>query len=140
MNTELRHLGKYELRQCLGRGGMAEVWKALDTQLQRYVAIKILHADLQADPDFMTRFAREGRVVASLHHPNIVQIYDFQVPQPSSSREDIAYMVMDYIEGETLAHYIAETSHKGQFPSASNIVYLFASLSSAIDYAHQHGM
>ncbi len=72
-----QHLGKYELRERLGRGGMAEVWKAFDAQLQRYVAIKILHADLQADPEFITRFIREARVIASLHHPNIVQIYRF---------------------------------------------------------------
>src|SRR5260370_33707462 len=74
-----QYLGKYELQQQLGRGGMAEVWKALDTQLQRYVAIKILHTNLQNDPDFIKRFLREARPVASLHHPNIVQIYDFQI-------------------------------------------------------------
>src|SRR6266496_4537370 len=71
-----QRLGKYELRERLGRGGMAEVWKAFDTQLQRYVAIKILHADLQSDPSFISRFEREARLIASLHHPNIVQIYD----------------------------------------------------------------
>src|SRR5712692_6822248 len=81
-----RRLGKYELHQRLGSGGMAEVWKALDSQLHRYVAIKILHADLQNDPDFLTRFLREARVVASLHHPNIVQIYDFQISRPPESK------------------------------------------------------
>src|SRR5579864_9516642 len=80
MSTEqFKRLGKYELQQRLGQGGMAEVWKALDTQLQRYVAIKILHTNLQNDPDFIKRFLREARAVASLHHPNIVQIYDFQI-------------------------------------------------------------
>ena len=74
-----QRLGKYELRESLGRGSMAEVWKAYDSQLERYVAIKILHADLQADPEFLTRFACEARVIASLHHPNIVQNIDLMV-------------------------------------------------------------
>src|SRR2546427_5253249 len=95
MNTRPRRLGKYELQEQLGRGGMAEVWKALDSQLHRYVAIKILHADLQNDPDFLTRFLREARVVASLHHPNIVQVYDFQISRPPESKSPFAYMVMD---------------------------------------------
>src|SRR6266446_10932355 len=100
-----QRLGKYELHQRLGRGGMAEVWKAFDTQLQRYVALKILHADLQNDPTFISRFAREARVIASLHHPNIVQIHDFQTTQSAESDGPLAYMVMDYVEGQTLAHY-----------------------------------
>ncbi len=140
MNTSPRRLGKYELHERLGRGGMAEVWKAYDTQLQRYVAIKILHADLQNDPDFMNRFLREARVVASLHHPNIVQIHDFQVSRPPESDNTVAYMVMDYVEGPTLAEYIHNNSGTGKFPAPSEIVRLFTSISSAIDYAHQHGM
>jgi serine/threonine protein kinase len=140
MSTSPRLLGKYELRQRLGRGGMAEVWKAFDPQLQRFVAIKIMHADLQNDPDFMNRFLREARVVASLHHPNIVQIHDFQISRPPESDSTIAYMVMDYIEGQTLAEYIRETSSKGKFPTPGEIVRLFTSISRAVDYAHQHGM
>lgn len=135
-----RRIGKYELHERLGRGGMAEVWKAWDNQLARYVAIKILHADLQNDPDFMKRFIREARVIASLHHPNIIKIHDFQISNLSDYASTIAYMVMDYVQGITLADYIRITSYIGKFPSASNIVYLFASISNAIDYAHQHGM
>src|SRR5713101_3277095 len=135
-----RRLGKYELHQRLGSGGMAEVWKALDSQLHRYVAIKILHADLQNDPDFLTRFLREARVVASLHHPNIVQIYDFQIARPPESKSPFAYMVMDYVEGQTLADYIATTSRQGKFPSGEELVRLFTSISQAVDYAHQRGI
>src|SRR5437588_12872232 len=140
MSTLTQRLGKYELRERLGRGGMAEVWKALDTQLQRYVALKILHADLQNDPSFITRFEREAQVIASLHHPNIVQIHDFQIAHPPESSSTIAYMVMDYVEGTTLAEYIRTTSRMGKFPSATEIVQMFASISRAIDYAHQKGM
>lgn len=135
-----RWLGKYELRELLGRGGLAEVWKAQDTQLQRYVAIKLLHADLQNDPEFLKRFEREARMVASLHHPNIVQVHDFQMvrlPEPGGL---IAYMVMEYIGGPTLAQYIAQTSGVRQFPAPGQILQLFASLGSAIDYAHRCNM
>ena len=141
MSTEpLRHLGKYELQERLGQGGMAEVWKALDTQLQRYVAIKLLHANLLEDPNFITRFEREAQIIASLHHPNIVQIHDFQVIRPPESSAPMAYMVMAYIEGQTLAGYIANTSARGRIPSPIEIVNLFTSISLAIDYAHQKGM
>lgn len=135
-----QRIGKYELREHLGRGGMAEVWKAYDSQLERYVAIKLLHTDLQNDPDFVTRFIREARVVASLNHPNIVKIHDFQIIQPEESKPPIAYMVMDYIQGITLANYIRTTSRVGKFPSSNEIIQLFTSISKAIDYAHQHGM
>ena len=94
MSTRLRRLGKYELQEQLGRGGMAEVWKALDTQLQRYVAIKLLHAHLQEDPHFLVRFEREAQLIASLHHPNIVQIHDFQIAF-SEQEGTLAYMVME---------------------------------------------
>ncbi len=135
-----QRLGKYELRERLGRGGMAEVWKAFDSQLERYVAIKILHADLLADPEFLTRFSREARVIASLHHPNIVQVHDFQITRSPETNTPIAYMVMDYVEGQTLAVYIRSTSRMGKFPPPTDIVQLFASVSRATDYAHQHGM
>jgi eukaryotic-like serine/threonine-protein kinase len=140
MSTSPRRLGKYELQQRLGQGSMAEVWKALDTQLQRYVAIKLLHANLQVDPNFITRFQREAQLIASLHHPNIVKIHDFQVTPVAETGDPIAYMVMDYVEGQTLADYIRNTSASGRFPSAVDIVHLFASISQAIDYAHQKGM
>src|SRR6266487_4812822 len=108
MSAGPRRLGIYELQQRLGRGGMGEVWKAFDTHLQRYVAIKFLHADLQNDLSFVSRFEREAQVIASLHHPNIVKIYDFQISQPLES-DDSMYMVMDYIEGQTLSQYISST-------------------------------
>ena len=144
-----RRIGKYEIREPLGRGGMGEVWKAWDGQLERYVAIKVLHGNLQHDPDFLKRFIREARAVASLHHPNIVPVYDFQTLAESRSptgddremdSQTAAYMVMDYIEGPTLDDYIRSTSRRGRFPAAHEIIYLFTSISRAIDYAHQRGM
>src|ERR1700680_2780747 len=141
MSTEpLRRLGKYELQERLGQGGMAEVWRALDTELKRHVAIKLLHANLQADPDFVARFQPEAQAIASLRHPNIVQIHDFQVSLPPESATPTPYMVMAYIEGQTLADYIADTSSQGKIPSPIEIVNIFTSISQAVDYAHQKGM
>jgi serine/threonine protein kinase len=144
MSTTPKRLGKYELVERLGHGGVAEVWKAFDTQLQRFVAIKLLHPDLRDDPNFIQRFKREAQLIASLHHPNIVQIHDFQIYQPTEEEQEedaaIAYMVMDYVEGQTLAAYIQNTSSKGNFPSPGEIVNIFTSISLAIDYAHKKGM
>jgi eukaryotic-like serine/threonine-protein kinase len=116
MSTNSQRLGKYELLERLGQGGMAEVWKARDTQLQRYIAIKLLHANLKENPYFIARFEIEALLIASLHHPNIVQIHDFQF---ASSEEEctIAYMVMDYAEGQTLAEYMRRTAGLGNVPS-----------------------
>lgn len=118
---------------------MAEVWKAFDPRLKRYVAIKYLHANLRDDPSFATRFIREAQAVASLRHPNIIRIYDFET-SISESDDSMAYMVMDYVEGGTLAAYIHRTSSVHKFPSANEVVQLFTAIGGAIDYAHQHGM
>ncbi|HEV2661295.1 MAG TPA: protein kinase, partial [Ktedonobacteraceae bacterium] len=98
-----RHLGKYELQTRLGHGGMAEVWKAFDPQLQRYVAVKLMRAELRKDSDFLVRFEREARLVASLKHPNIIKIHDLLISQPPETETPMAYMVMDYVRGQTLA-------------------------------------
>ena len=140
MSTSERRIDKYLLQQRLGSGGMAEVWKAYDPQLQRYVAIKILHADLQADPEFMERFIREARVIASLYHHNIVQLHDFQISQTAEPNNTLAYMVMEYIEGPTLAEYMQQSSHARRFPPTGDILSIFTSISRAIDYAHSQGM
>jgi len=119
VSTDPKHIGKYELQERLGRGGMGEVWKALDTQLQRYIAIKFIRDELQNDPHFIMRFQREAQVIAALKHPNIIEIFDFQTGNPP------IYMVMDYVEGHTLREYIHSTARKGEFPSAADIVHIF---------------
>ena len=154
MSDMPRRMGKYELQERLGRGGMAEVWKARDTRLRRPVAIKFLHADLAADPDFVARFLREAQLIAALRHPNIVQVFDFHLTEhPGSdtsaapaqtsaspqSTDATAYMVMEYVQGQTLAQYLGETSHKGRFPSFEALVRLFTPVTLAVDYAHQQG-
>lgn len=140
MSTIPRDLSKYELQHLLGRGSAGEVWKGYDTQSHSNVAIKLLHSDLQSDPHFLTRFTRAGELLTSLQHANIVRVREATIARPPQTSETTAYLVMDYIEGQTLADYIATTSHKGTFPSADQIVYLFTSIGVAIDYAHQRGI
>ncbi len=137
MSTKAHNLSKYQLVECIGRGGMGEVWKAFDTQLMRYVAIKLLHPGMQQDPDFIMRFEQEARLIASLRHPNIVKIHNFHVSYPPESDPPLCYMVMDYIEGETLGEYIRNTSRCGQFPPPGDIVYIFTVVGLALDHAHQ---
>ncbi|GAH10191.1 unnamed protein product [marine sediment metagenome] len=85
-------VGKYQVLERLGQGGMAEVYKAYHPRLDRYVAIKVLHSYLATGEEFLARFEREARAVAALRHPHIVQVYDFDV-------EDGAYyMVMEFVE------------------------------------------
>src|SRR6266566_2577335 len=139
-HSDPQRLGKYELRERLGRGSIAEVWKAFDTQLQRSIALKILHADLLNDPHFIARFEHEAQVIASLHHPNIVRVYDFHLARPPESESTLAYIVMDYVEGMTLSEYIRNTSRMGKFPSPTDIVQLFTPICIALDYAHQKGI
>ncbi len=91
INRVPRRLGKYEIREPLGHGGMAEVWQAFDTQLRRNVAIKVMHPNLSTDPEFVTRFTREAQVIAALRHPNIVRIYDFHAgDQPEDGVNEAA--------------------------------------------------
>jgi serine/threonine-protein kinase len=93
-----RKLGKYEIIERLGRGGMAEVYRAYHTSLDRYVAIKVLHAFLADDPEFKSRFEKEAQNVAKLKQAHIVQVYDFEYDAAGESY----YMVMELIEGPTL--------------------------------------
>ncbi len=139
MSTVPRHIGKYELEQQLGRGSAGEVWKGHNPLLHQDVAIKLLYPDLQSDPNFMKHFAQQGHLLTSLHYPNLVRVREVNISRPPEANETTAYVVMDYVEGQTLADYINATSHKGIFPSPEQIVYLFTSLGVAIDYGHQRG-
>ena len=95
--TPVTALGPYEIQAPLGAGGMGEVYKARDTRLDRTVAIKVLPEHLAADPDLKQRFEREAKTVAALSHPNICPVVDV------GSQDVIDFLVMEYLEGETLA-------------------------------------
>ncbi len=127
-------IGKYRVIARLGRGGMAEVYKAYQSSLDRYVAIKVLHGHLADEEDFVARFRREAKAVANLRHPNIVQIFDFDV------QDDMYYMAMEYVNGPTLKAELEERSRKKQLFSLQESARIMVALCSAIDYAHSRGM
>src|SRR5271168_1085642 len=104
--TPGKKLGPYEILSAAGAGGMGEVYRAKDTRLDRTVAIKVLPEHLSADPEAKLRFDREARAISSLNHPNLCSLFDI------GSQDDIDYLVMEYMEGESLANRLA----KGALP------------------------
>ena len=120
---------RYEILQVLGEGGMAFVYKARDTQLERFVAIKTLKPNYVNQETFVDRFKREAKTAANLNHPNIVQIFDWGI-------EEEPYFVMEYIEGETLTSIIS----KNKTISLSDILFIGAQVSSGLHAAHQKGL
>jgi len=135
-----KRINRYELQKQLGQGSIGEVWKAIDLQTRREVVVKLLHADLQSDPNFMTRFDQVGRAVTSLRHPNIVLTREFGISRPPESSSTTPYIVMDYIEGPSLAEVIRSSHHTGTLLPVSEIVHLFKGLGAAIDFASQNGI
>jgi tetratricopeptide (TPR) repeat protein/tRNA A-37 threonylcarbamoyl transferase component Bud32 len=129
-----RTLGRYEVTALVGRGGMATVYKARHPGLNRTVAVKVLHRHLAVDAAFVGRFRREARAVAALRHPNIVRVYDFD------SEGDIYFIVMEFIDGPTLASFLKRLFKQDRHLSAAEILRLFSPLCSAIHYAHEQGM
>src|SRR5580765_7451060 len=122
-------LGPYEIVAPLGAGGMGEVYRAKDTRLGRDVAIKVLPQHLSANEEIRARFEREAKTVSSLNHPNICTLYDV-------GREgDTDYLVMELIEGETLAQRLL----KGPLPLADVLKY-GAQIADALDRAHRAGV
>lgn len=131
-------LTRYTLKQRVGAGGMATVYRAWDNNLERDVAIKVLHEHLAFDSQFQERFEREAKFVAGFHHPNIVQIFDFAMIETDDI--PIYYMVMPFLTGETLEHFIETYKATGEsFPTEWTIK-LIAEISGALDYAHARGM
>src|SRR6266700_2666635 len=118
-----RHLGRYELREHLGHGGIAEVWKAFDPKTQRYVTIKIFHSNLSSDPNFLRRFEDEAKDVVVLEHANIARTYEFKVVHEPEEEHATAYIVSQYIEGPTLTEYLKRTSRAGQFPPDDEVIH-----------------
>lgn len=99
---------RYELDQVIGRGGMAEVWKARDNRLGRDVAVKRLRIDLASDATFQARFRREAQAAAGLNHPNIVSVYDTGEEIDPASDVHVPYIVMEYVDGVTLREVLRD--------------------------------
>src|SRR4051812_21689251 len=126
--------GRYELGQVLGRGGMAEVYLAMDTRLGRTVAVKTLRADLARDPSFQARFRREAQSAASLNHPAIVAVYD--TGEDYIDGVSIPYIVMEYVDGSTLR----ELLHSGRKLLPERTLEMTIGILQALEYSHRAGI
>ncbi len=124
-----RRLGRYQIHQEIGRGGMARVYRATDTLLQRQVALKILAPQLSNDPDFARRFEREAITAANLRHPGIITIFDV------GEADGLRYIAMEYIAGRTLNEVLTERGKLG----LSLAVAVLQPVAEALQYAHSQG-
>ena len=124
-----KQIGKYEIQDLLGKGGMGKIYKASHPTLERAVAIKLIHLDQADDPTVVERFRREAKVVAALRHPGIIQVYDFDI------EADLLYMVMEFVPGVNLGQHLASlNAQKGQL-SLENVLRLFHRITQAVAYA-----
>jgi serine/threonine protein kinase len=121
---------RYKVEARIGQGGMAEVYRGFDPSLDRMVAIKVLVHPYDRDAGFVARFRREAQAAARLNHPNIVGVYD------AGSDGDTQFIVMEYIEGRTLASFLAG----GGAPTAEQAIELTEKVAAALETAHQHGI
>ncbi len=122
-------LGPHEIIAPIGAGGMGEVYRARDTRLDRTVAIKVLPEHLAENPELRQRLEREARAVSSLSHPNVCALYDL------GHDDGIDYLVMEYVEGESLASRLA----KGPIP-IDTLLPLATQIADALDAAHRAGI
>ena len=121
--------GPYEILSAIGAGGMGEVYKARDTRLDRIVAIKVLPTHLADRAELRERFEREAKTIASLNHPHICTLYD------TGHQDEVDFLVMEYIEGETLAQRL----QKGALPIQQVLQYAIE-IADALDKAHRKGI
>ena len=133
-NLEGITLGKYRILEPLGRGGMAQVYKAYHPQLDRYMAVKILRSDLVENDEFLKRFQHEAHAVSGLRHAHIVQVFDFD------KQDDYYYMVMELLEGDTLRALLNEYRVRNQRMPLDEIIRIIKDILSGLAYAHSEGI
>jgi serine/threonine protein kinase len=133
-NLEGITLGKYRILEPLGRGGMAQVYKAYHPQLDRHVAVKILRSDLVESNEFLARFRHEAHAVSGLRHANIVQVFDFDM------QDDYYYMVMELLEGDTLRTLLNNYRVRNQRVPLAESVRILKDILSGLSYAHAEGI
>ncbi len=138
MSENRKLANRYELGEPIGRGGMADVFEAFDTRLNRTVAIKILRSDLAHDPAFIARFRKEAQAAAALNHPTIVAVYDTgeDIYGEGRSATNVPYIVMEYVDGTTLRDIIKS----GRKLPPERGLRIIAGVLDALAYSHRHGI
>src|ERR1051325_4877657 len=126
--------GKYRIEKLLGQGGMGAVYLAVHLGTERPVALKIIAPDFMRNDEFIERFKREARAAGRLRHPNVVDVTDFGFAQTGTER--VAYLVMEYLDGCTLADVLAEEKRL----MLDWVVDIMEQVCSAVDEAHQQGI
>jgi serine/threonine protein kinase len=129
-----QHLDNFLIQQALGRGGMARVYKGVDTHLKRPVAIKVVEERLRASATYAQRFEREAQAVANLKHPNIVTVFHF------GRHENLYYLVMEYIDGADLDAIIRNYESNGELMPHADVIRILEAVGGALDYAHAQGV
>jgi serine/threonine-protein kinase len=127
-------IGRVRIDKLLVRGGIAEVYLGTHLTLERLVAVKLLHNSVEEEPGLLERFQREAKAVASLRHPNIVQIYDLDTTAGHP------YIVMEYLRGPTLTTYLRHQHERKKRLRSDKVAGLLKGLTSALDYAHEQGV
>lgn len=127
-------LANFRIEQRIGQGGMATVYLGMDTQLDRPVAIKIINAIYQDEPEFARRFVDEAKLVARWRHENIISVYY------ADQDEGLYYFVMEYIEGATLEDLLTRYIQDGQLMPHKDVIRIGHAVASALDYAHEQGV
>ncbi|HEX5579414.1 MAG TPA: protein kinase, partial [Candidatus Limnocylindria bacterium] len=123
--------GRYRLIAPLGEGGMATIWRAVDEQLDREVAVKLLREQYGNDPGFAARFKQEARAAGSLQHPNIVSVYDY-----GTESDGTQFIVMQLVEGDDLAGILRERTRL----ETDDAVRVAIGVASALEAAHRRGL
>ena len=140
MSTEIRRVGRYELQERLTHTNSSELWRAYDPQLRKHVALKLLATQTRGDSEYPKRFIDEITALIPLRHPNIVPLYDARIFSPPGAETTLAYITTEYIQGQTLTDRIQTTQRTGRSPHWDEIVHLFISICTTIEYAHEQGV
>lgn len=129
-----QQLDEYLIETLLGKGGMARVYRGVDVNLKRYVAIKVIDTPYQSDSDYTMRFEREAQVIAQLSHPNVVQLYRY------GKAEDFLYMVMQYIQGADLHTILSGYRKDNESMQPDEVRQVTGDICRALDYIHSRGV
>jgi tRNA A-37 threonylcarbamoyl transferase component Bud32 len=135
-----KRIEQFEIRECIARGGMADVYLAYEVELQRKVALKIMLPALASDAQFVARFHREARTVARLDHPNIVQIYTVGMMSAESAAAQRPYIAMQYIEGGSLRDKLHQLAERGKLLTTEQALNIVRQVAWALSAAHKAGI